>query len=174
MKARMFILLVIAAGALILTGTHAAADSGARAFRTTLDGYHETPLSISTAGYGTFQARLNPAGDELLYELRYADLEGGNILFSHVHIGQTGTTGGVMFFLCGGGGKPACPAIPATVTGSVNASNIMGPSGQGVSAGEFQEALRAMRTGAAYVNVHTGTYTSGEIRGQISTEEDQR
>ena len=32
----------------------------------------------------------------------YSGLEGGNVLFAHVHIGQMGTTGGVMFFLCGG------------------------------------------------------------------------
>src|SRR6478672_3656450 len=85
-------------------------------FRATLDGYHETPLSISTGATGSFQARLNPAGDQLTYELQYSELEGGNVLFAHVHIGQKGTTGGVMFFLCGGGGQPACPNPPATVT----------------------------------------------------------
>jgi hypothetical protein len=73
-----------------------------------------------------------------------------------------------MFFLCGGGGKPACPNGPATVTGTVNASDIIGPAGQGVAAGEFEEAIRAMRTGAAYANVHTMVYPSGEIRGQIN------
>jgi len=169
MKLRTCTLRVLVAGALIFAGSHAAADSGARAFRATLDGYHETPASISTSGSGSFQATLNGAGDELSYELQYSDLEGGNILFAHVHIGQTGTTGGVMFFLCGGGGKPSCPSSPGTITGTVTAANIGGPSGQGVSAGEFAEAIRAMRNGAAYANVHTGTYTSGEIRGQINS-----
>ena len=63
-----------------------------------------------------------------------------------------------MFFLCGGGGKPACPNSPATVTGTVNASNIIGPAGQGVAPGEFEEAITAMRDGAAYANVHTVVY----------------
>jgi len=135
MRPRIFISVVIAVAALILVGL-AIADSGARFFRASLDGYHETPLSISTNGTGSFRATLNPTGDELTYELQYSGLEGGPLLFAHVHIGQTGTTGGVMFFLCGGG-KPACPNGPATVTGTVNASDIIGPAGQGVAAGEF-------------------------------------
>ena len=74
-----------------------------------------------------------------------------------------------MFFLCGGGGKPACPNGSATVTGTVNANNIIGPSGQGITAGEFDEAIRAMREGIAYANVHTVTFPAGEIRGQINS-----
>jgi hypothetical protein len=169
MKPRIFISVVmIAAAVLILAGAHVTADSGTNNFNASMDGYHETDRSLSTTGTGSFQARLNPTGDELTYELQYSELEGGTILFAHVHIGQMGTTGGVMFFLCGGGGKPACPPAPATVTGTVNASNIVGPGAQGVAPGEFQEAIRAMRAGGAYANVHTMTYPTGEIRGQIN------
>jgi CHRD domain len=64
-----------------------------------------------------------------------------------------------------------CPNGSATVTGTVNAGDIIGPVGQGVAAGEFQEAIRAMRAGGAYANVHTVTYTSVEIRGQINEEQ---
>ena len=74
-----------------------------------------------------------------------------------------------MFFLCGGGSKPApCPNISGTVTGTVTAGDIMGPAGQGVAAGEFLEAIGAMRAGSAYANVHTTVYAPGEIRGQIN------
>ena len=76
-----------------------------------------------------------------------------------------------MFFLCGGGGQAACPSSAGTVTGTVTAANIIGPSGQGVAPGEFQEAIDAMRNGSAYANVHTSAFPSGEIRGQIN--EDQ-
>jgi CHRD domain len=133
--------------------------------------YHEAPLSISTNGIGSFQAMLNPTGDQITYELQFSGLEGGNTLFAHVHIGQIGTTGGVMFFLCGGGGKPACPNGQGTVTGTVNAGDIIGPAGQGVAPGQFLEAISAMRAGSAYANVHTVTYVSGEIRGQINEEQ---
>jgi hypothetical protein len=149
----------------------AIADPHGRNFKASLDSYHETSLSLSTSGTGSFRARLNHDGDQLTYELQYSGLEGGNVLFAHVHLGQIGTTGGVMFFLCGGGGRPACPNPPATVTGTVTASDVIGPSGQGVAPGEFQEAIDAMRDGAAYANVHTTVYPSGEIRGQINEEQ---
>jgi len=73
-----------------------------------------------------------------------------------------------MFFLCGGGGKPACSNGEGTVTGTVNAGNVIGPSGQGITAGQFDEVIRAMRHGLSYANVHTVTFPSGEIRGQIN------
>ena len=170
MKPRIFIFVVFAVAALMLAGL-AIADPHGRNFKASLDSYHETSLSLSTSGTGSFQARLNHDGDQLTYELQYSGLEGGNVLFAHVHLGQIGTTGGVMFFLCGGGGRPACPNPPATVTGTVTASDVIGPSGQGVAPGEFQEAIEAMRDGAAYANVHTTVYPSGEIRGQINEEQ---
>ena len=170
MKPRIFIFVVFAVAALMLAGL-AIADPHGRNFKASLDSYHETSLSLSTSGTGSFQARLNHDGDQLTYELQYSGLEGGNVLFAHVHLGQIGTTGGVMFFLCGGGGRPACPNPPATVTGTVTASDVIGPSGQGVAPGEFQEAIGAMRDGAAYANVHTTVYPSGEIRGQINEEQ---
>jgi CHRD domain len=167
MKPRIFIFVVFAVAALMLAGL-AIADPHGRNFRAGLDGFHETPLSLSTNGTGSFRARLNHDGDQLTYELQYSGLEGGNVLFAHVHIGQMGTTGGVMFFLCGGGGQPACPNSPATVTGTVTAANVIGPAGQGVAPGEFEAAIDAMREGSAYANVHTTVYPSGEIRGQIN------
>ena len=170
MKPRIFIFVVFAVAALMLAG-FAIADPHGRNFRASLDSYHETSLSLSTSGTGSFQARLNHDGDELTYELQYSGLEGGNTLFAHVHLGQMGTTGGVMFFLCGGGGRPACPNTATTVTGTVTAANIIGPAGQGFSPGEFQEAIEAMRAGSAYANVHTTVYPSGEIRGQINEEQ---
>ena len=169
MKPRIFIFVVFAVAALMLAGL-AIADPHGRNFRASLDGYHETPLSISTNGTGSFRAMLNPNSNELTYELQYSGLEGGNVLFAHVHLGQMGTTGGVMFFLCGGP-LPACPNGQGTVTGTVTAANIIGPAGQGVAPGEFQEAIAAMRDGAAYANVHTVMYTPGEIRGQINEEQ---
>jgi hypothetical protein len=170
MKPRIFTSVVVTVAALILAGL-AIADPHTKNFKASLDSYHETSLSLSTSGTGSFRARLNHDGDQLTYELQYSGLEGGNVLFAHVHLGQIGTTGGVMFFLCGGGGRPACPNPPATVTGTVTASDVIGPSGQGVAPGEFQEAIDAMRDGAAYANVHTTVYPSGEIRGQINEEQ---
>ncbi len=102
------------------------------------------------------------------FELEYEGLEGGNVLFAHIHFGQRHTTGGVSAFLCGGGGKDPCPNSPdGTVEGTITATNVLGPAVQGIAAGELDELVAAIRAGIAYVNVHTATFPAGEIRGQL-------
>lgn len=152
------------AGVWLLSGSYAAADG--HRFHAKLAGAHETP-AISTGATGEFRATLNSAGDTISYELTYEGLEGGDTLFAHVHLGQRDVAGGVMFFLCGGGGKPACPNGSATVTGTVVAADVVGPNGQGIAPGQFDEVIRAMRKGLAYANVHTTSFPTGEIRGQL-------
>src|SRR5262249_21659176 len=142
-----------------------------RVFHAELNGAQEVP-AISTMSTATFSAQLNAAEDMLTYELRYSALEGGpGPTAAHVHIGQPGVAGGVMFFLCGGGPapgtKPACPAAPATVTGTVVASDVVAVTAQGIAAGEFDEVIRAMRTGITYANIHDATWPGGEIRGVV-------
>jgi hypothetical protein len=47
------------------------------------------------------------------------------------------------------------------------ATDIIDATPQGIAAGQLGEALRAMRAGVTYVNVHTGLFPGGEIRGLI-------
>jgi len=154
--------------ALALAGVPALADDDlAWGFEARLGGFQEAP-PVSTMGRGEFQARLvkTANGPALAFQLRYGDLEGGAVGAAHVHFGQRGVNGGVSAFLCGGGGKPACPDS-GTTTGVIAPEDVLGPTGQGIRAGELRELLRAMRGGVAYVNVHTETFRDGEIRGQI-------
>jgi hypothetical protein len=130
-----------------------------------LSGFQEVP-ALSTSGRGTFTARLNDDETTLAFELTYLDLE-APVTVAHIHLGQFGVAGSVVAFLCGGGGKPACPAPPAFVTGTVDADDVIGPEAQGISVGEFAEVLRALRRGVTYANVHSETFPAGEIRGQI-------
>lgn len=65
-------------------------------------------------------------------------------------------------------GTPPCPLGSGTVEGTVDASDVVGPSGQGITTGEFAEALRAIRSGITYANVHSTKFPGGEIRGQIN------
>jgi hypothetical protein len=154
-------------GALVaLSALSVSAHDGVKV-RTKLVGIQETPQAISTKASGEFEARIE--SDNLVsFKLSYEGLEGGNTLFAHIHFGRRATTGGVMTFLCGGGTKPtACPGPSGTVEGTITPADIIGPNGQGIAPGQFDEFLRALRNGTAYANVHTATYPGGEIRGQI-------
>jgi len=150
----------------------AAGGDGKRSFGAKLSGILETPASISSTGSGRLEIKVNGAQSSAEYELSYRDLEGSAVLFAHIHLGQPRTGGGVMVFLCSNQGAPvptpACPG-PAggTVSGTLTAADLIGPSNQGVASGEFEEFVKALRNQGAYVNVHTDLYPPGEIRGNI-------
>ncbi|MBA3330198.1 MAG: CHRD domain-containing protein [Actinobacteria bacterium] len=140
-------------------------DGGGGSFHAKMNGYNEVP-SISTAGRGNFQALVRFEDDQIRYKLTYSGLEGGNVLFAHIHLAQEHVNGAVVAFLCGGGTKGACPAS-GTVTGTIGAGDVVAVPAQGIAAGEISEVVRAMRRGAIYANVHTDTYRGGEVRGQV-------
>lgn len=133
-----------------------------------LNGYNEVPATISTTGEGSFRARIR--SDGIHYTLRYEDLE-TDALFAHIHFGQqhVAVAGNIIAFLCGGGDKPACPALEGTVEGVIDAADVIGPAAQGIEAGSLSEAVRALRKGAVYVNVHSTRWPAGEIRGQVGS-----
>lgn len=139
-------------------------------FTAKLIGIREVP-AVSTAARGEFRSYIHD--DHLHYLLRYTGLE-GNVTQAHVHLGQPGVNGGVMLWLCSNlaspptpAGVPACPPSPATVTGILEADDVVGPAGQLVMPGELAEAIRAMKNGVTYANVHTDLVPSGEIRNRV-------
>jgi hypothetical protein len=160
---------VLAAGAV---GGTAALAGGGKEFNERLTGYQETPMSISTAGNGKFRAQFRADRQEIEYRLRWADLE-STVTQAHIHFGQRHTSGGISVFLCsnlgnGPAGTQPCPAgSPATIEGTIRPADVIGPGAQGIAAGEFAELVRAMQAGATYVNVHSTTYPTGEIRAQL-------
>ena len=157
---------VLFLGLLALMGLSLSLNSAdrSRGFWANLDGYQEVP-AVSSPASGEFEARLAQNGT-IEYELTYSGF-GPTVSASHIHLGRPGTTGGVSAFLCGGGDKPACPQGAGSVTGVIDPADVIGPTAQGIAAGEFEELLAAIRAGATYVNVHSTTYPSGEIRGVV-------
>ena len=137
-----------------------------------LTGYEETPSAVSTTASGTFNARISNDETRIDWELTYSDLEGA-VQQSHIHFGQKGVTGPISVFLCtnlgnGPAGTQPCPAPPATISGTITAADVTNLANErGISAGEFDELIRAMRAGATYVNVHSTRWPGGEIRSQI-------
>ncbi len=136
-----------------------------------LSGFQEDPFALSTTGTGEFQARINPAGDEISYTLSYSALE-GNVQQAHIHLGGLHQSGGISVFLCtnlgnGPAGTQLCPPAPATVEGVLVPADVIGPVAQGITAGQFDELVEAIRSGTTYVNVHSSLYQGGEIRSQL-------
>lgn len=159
--------LSIATAILLAFATPAAAER----IQAELAGYNEVP-SISTAASGSLSAMISPDGQFIDYELTYGNLQ-GDVTQAHIHVGQEHTNGGVSAFLCRTtqpSTAPMCPpstAAGVTVTGTIAASDVVGPTGQLVAPGEIEELIAAIRAGAAYANVHSTLVPSGEIRGQI-------
>jgi hypothetical protein len=161
---------VVAVMGLLGVVAAAAAGGGGRDVREHLTGFQETPLTLSTTGFGDFRARVRDSAID--YRLSYGGLE-GDVQQAHIHLGREATTGGVSAFLCsnlgnGPAGTPACPGPrEGTVEGTIDPADVVGPAGQGIAPGEYAELLRAIRAGATYANVHSAKYPTGEIRAQI-------
>ena len=155
-----------------VAGSAAMADDGktTNVLRVRLTSYEEGP-ALSTAGSGQFRAVVDEKAQEIQYRLSYSDLE-GSVTQSHIHIGLRAQNGGIIVFLCsnlgnGPEGTQACPAAPATITGTLRPADVIGPAGQGITAGEFDELIAAIRADATYVNVHSTLFQGGEIRAQL-------
>ena len=139
--------------------------------RAALSGYNEVN-TVSTAASGAFQARVDDANQQITWQLSYQDLQGA-VQQAHIHFGAPATNGGVSAFLCtnlgnGPAGTQPCPAPPATISGVIVPSDVVGPAVQGIAPGEFAELVAAIRAGTTYANVHSTMWTGGEIRGQLA------
>jgi hypothetical protein len=114
------------------------------------------PVKTKASGLATFD--LNEAGTELGFVLSVADIM--NIRFAHIHVGDVGTNGPIIFNLA----TSPDAFVKGVATGTLTASSLM-PAG-GIST--FDEALEAIYSGRCYANVHTQAHPDGEIRGQIA------
>lgn len=172
MLRRSLVLTAVVLGGALLVASLGIAGGGKKNLKAgELVGYEENP-DVSTQATGTFRVTLDDDARTLSYELRYANLE-SDVTQAHVHFGKRAVNGGISLFLCsnlgnGPAGTPACPPRAGTVSRAVGATDVIGPAGQGISAGQFDELAAAMRAGATYANVHTVTFAGGEIRAQIN------
>jgi hypothetical protein len=147
-----------------------------------LDGLQQVPAVITT-GTGNINVSTDDEAGTITYTLQYSHLaKTGEVRFADIHFGQNQANGGIIVFLgsnvttAGTTPVPADtpPAPPApvgaeevTVTRTVGAESIVGPAQQGISPGDMAAALRAIRSGLVYAQVHTVAFPEGEIRGQI-------
>jgi len=145
-------------------------NSQTERFSAGLAGANEVP-PINSTGTAAFEMTIS---DTITFSLTFSGLS-SNLVVSHLHFAPSKVAGGVMIFLCGGGNQPACPAATSgTITGTITAANVTGPSNQGITAGDLTSALEAVRDGLSYANMHTTNFTgvrfaatSGEVQGTV-------
>ena len=165
-KAALIAAPLVIAGAIAgaVTAGQAGVEAAPTSFAASLSSYSEVPAN-STKATGTVTLTLTSA-TSLDYTLSYSNAS-SSVMFAHIHFAQEDVNGGIAAFLCGGGDKPACPETSGEVSGTIDPADVIGPSGQGIAAGEFNEVIKAMRKSKTYANVHTSNFTAGEFRGQI-------
>jgi hypothetical protein len=127
--------------------------------------------AILSDGRATLELRLNRADQTLSFVLKYSGLS-TSVTQAHIHFGKIHMAGGVMVFFCSNlasapAGTQPCPANAGTVTGTLSAANVLGPTTQGVPAGDFQAIVDALESDTTYANLHTTAFPAGEIRGEI-------
>ena len=140
-------------------------------------GAGETGAILST-GKATLKLSVDKTAETLTYSLTYSGL--ANVTQSHIHFGKEHVAGGIMVFFCtnlanGPVGTPACPddtGGEVTVTGTVTATGVVGPTAQNITAGDFAAVVAALASNTAYGNIHTKLFPAGEIRGQVHADND--
>lgn len=121
----------------------------------TLNGSEETP-PVTTNASGDATAVIKP--DRTIdFTLSYSGLT--NIQGAHIHFGQRGFFGPILFTLSPG-------SFTSPLTGTLTEQNLDPNSGF-----TFEDALVQMLAGNTYVNIHTQSFPDGEIRGQLEQRE---
>jgi hypothetical protein len=179
MSRRLWACTKLAASMLLLLSIPARAQEYSARF----SGFHEVgglgageTGAILSAGQAKLKLTLDKTAQTLSYTLTYSGLT--NVLQSHIHFGKTHVAGGIMVFFCsnlgnGPAGTPTCPddtSGAVTVTGTITAASVVGPTAQNVTVGDFAAVVAALASNTAYGNIHTKQFPAGEIRGQIHAE----
>jgi hypothetical protein len=140
---RKIVVLLIAAGALVLAAVSLAGTTRSAGWSAKLDASQEIPKQAVKvpAARGAFTATIS--GSKLHWKLTFSKLS-GPANAAHIHLGAMGKAGNVLVPLCG----PCKSGVSGTATLTAALKK------------DFTKHL-------LYVNVHTAKNPAGEIRGQL-------
>jgi CHRD domain len=126
----------------------AAPASGAvKRLEANMSGAQETAPGGDPNGTGTAKLRLDRAKRRVCYTIRVRNID--DVVAAHIHRGRRGVAGGIEVDLIG------APEPGNRFTGCTG----------GVARSLIREILRRPRR--FYVNVHTGAFPGGAVRGQL-------
>lgn len=125
-----------------------------------LSGAEEVP-GLNTGAHGSATVTVDRAAGTITYEVNVYNLPTG-IVASHIHVGAATTAGPVIFNF-------TVPAVGQSndfkLSGSLTPGDLVQRPATGINS--FEDAIFAIASGNAYVNVHSQANTGGEIRGQL-------
>jgi hypothetical protein len=127
-----------------------AQQQSAQTFTAKLTGKDELP-PVNTQATGTAQFQLSSDGKEINYDLTTTNLNG--FMMAHIHQGKAGENG-----------QPLTAPL-SLGKGKITSSDLQGP----LVGKQISDLVNIIKSGQAYVNVHTDKNQNGEIRGQITS-----
>jgi hypothetical protein len=130
---------------------------GPARLRAVLIGDQEVP-PVSTTGSGVANVIFNNLQTSMTFNVAFAGLSSPTTL-SHIHVGQPGVIGPVIINFA------LAPFISPLIGTATVVDFVVQPI-QGINT--FTDAIAAILSGNTYVNVHTVTNPTGEIRGQLA------
>jgi hypothetical protein len=125
----------------------APAGAAVKRLEANLSGSQETSPGGDPDGTGTAKLRLNRQTRRVCFTIRVRDID--DVVAAHIHAGRRGVAGGIVVDLI------AAPESGERFTGCT----------EDVARSTIRKILRRPRR--HYVNVHTGDYPGGAVRGQL-------
>jgi hypothetical protein len=126
----------------------------------TLTGTAERPDPVTTVATGV--ALFDFDGATVRYQIEVEDID--DVTLAHIHAGDATVAGPIVVELFNADGNPVSFGDrDELVEGTFTAADLQAAGGITT----LEALMEAMGDGLTYVNVHTSTNPSGEIRGQI-------
>lgn len=130
-------------------------------FTATLNSAQERQANpVTSNGTGTARVVIfGAAADSISYDVKIGQID--SVTLSHIHAGDPTISGSIVF---GWPNQPAPTNFPTLVQfhlGMIKRTSTF----SGIYT--YDSLVTRLRTGAAYVNVHTRKYGGGEIRGNL-------
>jgi len=149
-----------AAGALLLLSlVPAAASAQVVTVTAQLTGAEENP-GVLTGAHGNATITIDRAAQKITYRVNVYNLPSG-LTASHIHVGPAGQNGPIIFNFA----VTQNVSNDFAIIGEVTAADLVPRATQGINS--FDDAIMAIASGTAYVNVHSQVNPGGEVRGQL-------
>lgn len=166
---------VLFAVALILVGMLPAAasvradESQHNNFNVRLTGAQEVPPVVTDAtGRATFKITDNDT--KIHFRISSKGLD--RITQAHIHAAPRGANGDIILFLFPLTRPGGVNGEGWSVSGTLTATDLIPrPAANPAPINTFADAVKAIRSGNTYANIHTVVHPGGEIRGQIGPSE---